>query len=442
MSQPSKAELQLEITQLRAENKQLQAQLAQQNTHELQWRAKLLVDITSKIGQSLQLEEILKATVTEVQKFLEADRVLLFRLWPDGAGTVVQETVTPNWPKALDRELYDPCFHQDYKSKYLAGHVSFITDVEEATIDPCHRAFLQQFGVRANLVVPLFSRDQLWGLLIAHQCAHPRIWQPFEIELLQQIANPIGIALAHADLLEQENRQRHELARSNAELENFAYLASHDLQEPLRMVSSYLQLIERRYKDRLDQDANEFIGYAVDGAARMQQLINDLLSYSRVNSRTRPSHSVDCNQVLQQVLQSLKLLINECHAKIEYSDLPTVRGDSIQIIQVFQNLLSNALKFHGTAAPQIAIGAKLQEGIWKFWVWDNGIGLEMQYAERIFVIFQRLHSRTEYEGTGVGLAICKKIVERHGGQIWVESALGQGTTFYFTLPETTSTRPI
>jgi len=439
MSYPSKAELQLEIAHLRAENARLHAQLA---ADEQAKRAHLLTDIILKIRQSLQLEEILKATVTEVQKFLHADRVLLFRLWPDGAGTVVQETVTPGWPKALDRNLYDPCFHQDYKSKYLAGHLSFITDIEAEDINPCHREFLQQFGVRANLVVPIFSRDELWGLLIAHQCAHPRTWQPFEIELLQQIANPIGIALAQADLLEQENRQRQELARSNAELENFAYLASHDLQEPLRMVTSYLQLIERRYKDRLDQDAHEFIGYAVDGAARMQDLINDLLSYSRVNTRTHPFHSVDCNQVLQQVLQSLQLVIDESGAKIEYSDLPLVQGDSIQIIQVFQNLLSNGLKFHGAAPPQIAIGAELQQGIWKFWVRDHGIGLDMQYAERIFVIFQRLHSRTEYEGTGVGLAICKKIIERHGGQIWVESTLGQGTTFYFTLPETTPTGPI
>lgn len=225
-----------------------------------------------------------------------------------------------------------------------------------------------------------------------------------------------------------------ELRRSNAELQQFAYVASHDLQEPLRMVTSYLQLLERRYKNHLDADAYDFIEFAVDGARRMKQLINDLLAYSRVGTRGKPFEPTDCEAVVRQVLADLQLTIADSGAQITLDPLPTVMGDDAQLAQLFQNLLSNALKFRNEQPPQIHVGAKQGQDGWTFWVQDNGIGLEPDYADRIFVIFQRLHSRTEYPGTGIGLAICKKIVERHGGRIWVESGLGPGTTFYFTIP--------
>jgi two-component system sensor histidine kinase/response regulator len=225
-----------------------------------------------------------------------------------------------------------------------------------------------------------------------------------------------------------------ELARSNAELEQMAYVASHDLQEPLRMVASYLQLLVQRYGGRLDGDAHEFIGFAVDGAKRMQALIDDLLTYSRVATKARPLRPTDCGAVLDTVRHSLRMALQESGGSIEYGPMPVVEGDGAQLTQLFQNLLANAIKFRGPQPPEIRVRAAAVADGWQFSVQDNGIGIAPEYFERIFVMFQRLHRRSEYEGTGIGLAICKKIVERHGGRLWVESAPGQGTTFSFTLP--------
>jgi len=225
-----------------------------------------------------------------------------------------------------------------------------------------------------------------------------------------------------------------ELARSNADLQQFAYVASHDLKEPLRMVASYTQLLARRYKGKLDSDADEFIRYAVDGANRMQWLINDLLAYSRVTSQDQVLEEVDCHGVLEEVLSDLRVAIEESRAVVTHDPLPRVMADRGQLGQLFQNLIGNAIKFHGKEPPQVHVTAGRKPDEWAFSVRDNGVGLDPQYAERIFVIFQRLHDREEYPGTGIGLAICKKVVERHGGRIWVVSQIGQGATFHFTLP--------
>ena len=225
-----------------------------------------------------------------------------------------------------------------------------------------------------------------------------------------------------------------ELARSNADLQQFAYVASHDLKEPLRMVASYTQLLARRYKGKLDSDADEFIRYAVDGANRMQWLINDLLAYSRVTSQEQVFEEVDCTKVLEEVMSNLQLSIEESQAVVTHDPLPTVMADGGQLGQLFQNLIANAITFHGEEPPAVHVSAERKANEWLFSVRDNGVGLDPQYAERIFVIFQRLHDREEYPGTGIGLAICKKVVERHGGRIWVVSQVGQGATFYFTLP--------
>jgi PAS domain S-box-containing protein len=225
-----------------------------------------------------------------------------------------------------------------------------------------------------------------------------------------------------------------ELARSNAELEQFAYVASHDLQEPLRMVASYTQLLARRYRGKLDADADDFIGYIVDGADRMHALITDLLAFSRVGTRGSPFQPTDCRRVLEQALADLRVAIQESQATVTNTELPVVMGDAVLLIQLFQNLIGNAIKFRSAEPPHVHISATPKERGWEFAVRDNGIGFDPQYAERVFIIFQRLHNRQEYPGTGIGLAICKRIVERHGGQIWAESQAGQGTTFYFTLP--------
>jgi light-regulated signal transduction histidine kinase (bacteriophytochrome) len=200
------------------------------------------------------------------------------------------------------------------------------------------------------------------------------------------------------------------------------------------MVASYTQLLARRYKGKLDADADEFIRYAVDGANRMQWLINDLLAYSRVTSQDQVLEEVDCDSVLEEVLSDLRVAIEESRAVVTHDALPRVMADRGQLGQLFQNLIGNAIKFHGKEPPQVHVTAERKPDEWAFSVRDNGVGLDPQYAERIFVIFQRLHDREEYPGTGIGLAICKKVVERHGGRIWVVSQIGQGATFHFTLP--------
>lgn len=224
-----------------------------------------------------------------------------------------------------------------------------------------------------------------------------------------------------------------DLERSNAELERFAYVASHDLQEPLRMVSSYTQLLEKRYKDKLDANAHDFINYAVDGAKRMQNLINDLLTYSRVGTRGKLFEPTDCKAVFDAAIANLDAAIKENKAKVTYDPLPMVMSDEGQLVQLFQNLIGNAIKFHGKKPPRVHVSARPDGDKWVFSIKDNGIGIDPQYFERIFIIFQRLHSEG-YPGTGTGLAIAKRIVERHGGRIWIESAPDKGSTFHFTIP--------
>ena len=224
-----------------------------------------------------------------------------------------------------------------------------------------------------------------------------------------------------------------ELSASNAELERFAYIASHDLQEPLRMVSSFLQLLQKRYNGQLDARADQYIHYAVDGAERMKALIMDLLEYSRVGTGKENFTPVDTAVVMKEVGEIFHEKIIAARAEIEFGVLPVITGDKVQMTQLFQNLLSNALKYHSNRPPVIRIGAQEETTQWKFSVADNGIGIDSQFFDKIFIIFQRLHNKTDYGGTGIGLAICKKIVERHGGRIWVESTPQQGSTFYFTI---------
>lgn len=279
------------------------------------------------------------------------------------------------------------------------------------------------------LVEALYFRNERFGYAVFDVPSLPRGLT------YATLRTQISSALKGAFLYQERKQDEEALARSNRELVEFAQAASRDLQEPLRMVTGYLTLLEERYQGRLDQDADEFIHFAVDGATRMNRLISDLLTYSRVGIKGKPFERVECQDILDQALDNLKVSVEEADAHITHDDLPAVMGDGVQLIQLFQNLIGNAIKFrHPEIQPEIHVGLQSNQEEYAFSIRDNGIGIDPDHYDRIFMIFQRLHTRDEYEGTGIGLAVCKKIVERHGGRIWVESELGAGSTFHFVLP--------
>ena len=320
------------------------------------------------------------------------------------------------------------------------------------------KALCQNDGIQSLVAVRIVYAGSLMGLLSIESVQTERHWSAKDITRLRIVAEIFASALERRRSQEALMERTQDLERSNAELEQFAYVASHDLQEPLRAVTSYAQLLAKRYADQLDAKADKYINYIVDGGNRMQRLIQDLLNYSRVGAKGKAFQPTACDQVLDQALANLAIAIRKAGAKITADPLPEVMADAGQLVQLLQNLISNAIKFQGEAPPQIHISAvqyvderwhtvdgkpvpdlpsisyTVSENQWLFSIGDNGIGIEPDYADRIFTLFQRLHTRKQYPGTGIGLAICKKIVERHGGQIWVESEFGQGSTFYFMLP--------
>jgi len=294
-------------------------------------------------------------------------------------------------------------------------------------------------GLRGAFALPVRMGEKVLGAIefFSHEPRHPDKWL---LTTTVSIGNLIGQLMARRqaeaamrEAFQELEHKTRELTRSNEELQQFAYVASHDLQEPLRMISSYTQLLGRRYGDRLDGDAKEFMAYIVDGAARMKQLIEDLLAYSRVGTRAKEFQEVDSGASLARALANLRASQEASGAVITHDPMPHVLADGAQLAQIFQNLIGNAIKFRGAEPPRIHVGAQTTDTVCVFTVKDNGIGLDTQYAERIFMMFQRLHNKTEYPGTGIGLAIVKKIVERHGGRIWVESEPGKGAQFGFTI---------
>ncbi|MCY2993935.1 MAG: PAS domain S-box protein [Planctomycetota bacterium] len=382
----------------------------------------LLEGIASHIGEALlrkQAEEVRDEALSHLQKI--ASRVpgvvYQYRLRPDGSACLpfasegIQEIfrVSP----AQVREDASAMFANTHPDDYAGVTASLQASARD--LAPWQHEFRVKFDdgtIRALYGDAMPQREEDGSVL----------WHGFITDITERKrAEELRLTLT-------------DLERSNKELEQFAYVASHDLQEPLRMVSSYTQLLARRYQGQLDANAQEFIAFAVDGANRMQSLINDLLSFSRVGTRGKEFELTDFAVVLAQALVNLQAAIQESDAVVTHDPLPILLADKSQMVNLFQNLIGNAIKFHAEQAPHVHLSAVLQEQAWLFRVRDDGIGIEPQYADRIFQIFERLHTRAEYPGTGLGLAICKKIVERHAGHIWVESQLAKGSTFYFTIP--------
>ena len=294
-------------------------------------------------------------------------------------------------------------------------------------------AFLLAMRLQRHIAQPVLALAQTAKTVTADEDYSVRA-ERFDEDELGQLTDAFNAMLAQIQHRDEALRaQGADLRRSNADLEQFAYIASHDLQEPLRMVSSYTDLLAHRYREQLDERADKYIHYITDGAKRMQRLITDLLTYSRVGSQGVQTTPVNLAGVVKSVLDSLARLIQETGATIDVGELPTVTGDEVQLMQLFQNLIGNAIKFRSERPPRVTIAAVQCDDRWRVSVRDNGIGIEMRFAERIFQMFQRLHEKERYEGSGIGLSIAKRIVERHGGRIWLESAVGEGTTFYFTL---------
>ncbi len=287
-----------------------------------------------------------------------------------------------------------------------------------------------------GLDVPVIVVSGSLGELTAVECIKQGAADYVLKDHLTRLPESVRRARREKRLREEHKQSQEELARSNQDLEQFAYVASHDLQEPLRMVATYTQLLAERYRGKLDADADKYIHYAVDGALRMQTLVQDLLAFSRLGRQGTDLQSTDCNVLVETAVHNLQTAVHESGARVTHDHLPTVVADGSQLLQVFQNLIGNAIKFRGPDPPSIHISASKKGREWVFSVTDNGIGIASEHADTIFVIFKRLHTRAEYPGSGIGLSICKKIIERQGGRIWVESQPGQGSTFKFTLPDT------
>jgi light-regulated signal transduction histidine kinase (bacteriophytochrome) len=288
---------------------------------------------------------------------------------------------------------------------------------------------------REGLDIPVIVVSGYLGDLKAVDCIKQGAADYVLKDHLLRLPDSVRSALREKKSREENRRSQEELARSNRDLEQFAYVASHDLQEPLRMVAAYTQLLAERYQGKLDENADKYIHYAVDGATRMQALVKDLLAFSRLGRKGMPIQPADCAVIIDLAIKNLQAAIEESSARVECGQLPTLVADASLLVQVFQNLIGNAIKFRGTAPLVVRITAEKLRQETIFSITDNGIGIAPEHAELIFEIFKRLHTRAEYPGSGIGLAICKKIVEQHGGRIWMESEPDHGCTFRFALPD-------
>lgn len=403
----------------------------------------LLASLTVKILQSWELDTMLTTTVQELRKTLQADRVIFWERLNDTEGKVTTAAAIANIESMQDVILSVAAFDRGDFEQFYQGEIQTCIDIETAQFPPAHDDMLRQYQVLSYAVLPVLvtSTDDpegepyLKGLICVHQCHVTKPWSTDEIRLLRQLTNQICIALNQAELLHRQRHYTEELARSNKELEQFAYIASHDLQEPLQIVSNYAQLLQKRNQTTLDDRSRRYIHHIVEGTQQMQTQIQDLLRYSRLNTRLSPFTPMPLQDCLDRAIANLQIKIKQAQAKLTYPDtLPIIFGDASQLHSLWQNLLGNAIKYRGDRPLEIQISYQKIGNYWQFVIQDNGIGIDPQYKERIFQIFQRLHTQEEYPGTGIGLAICQRIIKLHGGKIWVESKLGEGAAFCFTLP--------
>jgi signal transduction histidine kinase/DNA-binding response OmpR family regulator len=445
---------------------------------------KLIAETALRIRKSLDLTEILTTAVQEIRLLLNCDRTVVYKFAPDMSGDILAESVKPGLKQSLGHKIVDTCFQNYGTAKYKRGETLAISDIYKAGLSPCHLKLLAEFQVQANAIVPILltsASDQscLWGLLIAHQCDRPRCWQTDEIELLDKLAVQMAIAIQQAELianlkselntrkeLETENveyistvirslsdqkkaeaslREKAEelkwsnqellkitalLKKRNQELDRFAYITSHDLKAPLRAIANLATWLNEDLSGQIPSENQQQLELMQSRVRRMDRLIQGLLEYSRVGRKKTPLQTTNIKDVINDAIDSLAPP-PEFEIAIALN-MPIFLTEALLLQQVFTNLIDNAVKHHPKCLGKINIAVEDQAKFYQFGVSDDGLGIDPQYHERIFTIFQTLQARDTFDSTGIGLSIVKKIVEDQGGQVWVESQLGTGSTFYFT----------
>ncbi len=458
------AQLQQTLTQefqpLQQEIEQAQFQVEQQQA---------LFRVIARLRESIDLETIFQATASEVRQLLGADRVGMFRFYPDSGwddGEFVSEDVDPEFPSAIAEKVHDHCFGDQFAVHYQQGRMQVVADIYNAGLSDCHIKVLAHFHIKANLAVPLLQGQKLWGLLCINQCRAPRQWQSMEIEFVSQIANHLGVALQHAELLadlrseilERQLAEQQvldlnhglrqaiiELKAVNKELEAFSYSVSHDLRAPLRSIDGFSQALLEDYQDRLDTSGQDYLQRIRSATQRMGRLIDDMLTLARVTRSDMHPASVDLSRIADRICTDLQQSQPERQVEFTIQAGLLAQGDAHLLQVLLENLLNNAWKFtskhphakieFGAIAQSNQSNSSLTSNAPIYFVRDDGAGFDMAYINKLFGPFQRLHSMLDFPGNGIGLATVQRIVHRHGGTVWAEGGVEQGATFYFTLTE-------